>query len=79
MELHLQITPPHQLACYTMTEDGTDGCHVCFVVWEVVAGDNAIWLDGAIVCIGTVFVSDHKNRSMRRLFITIVGMHMQGL
>ena len=31
MQLHLRMTVPHELACYTMNKDGTDGCHVCVV------------------------------------------------
>ena len=67
MQLCLQMTVPYKLACYTINEDGTDGCHVCFVAPEVSAAGNATRLDGTIVCIVTVFTSDHKNRSMRRL------------
>ena len=66
MQLRLRMTVPHKLACYTTNEDGTDGCHVCFVAREMSAAGNAIRLDGVIVCIGTVVTSDHKNRSMRR-------------
>jgi hypothetical protein len=68
MQMHLQMTAPHELACYTMNKDGTDGCHVCFVAREVSAGGNAIQLDGAIISICAVFTSDHYNRSMRHLF-----------
>ena len=68
MQLRLRMTAPHELAFYTINEDGADGSRVCFVAQEVSAAGNATRLDGAIVCIGTVFTSDHKNRSMRCLF-----------
>ena len=68
MQLRLRIMAPHELACYTINEDGINGCRVCFVAWEVSAVGDANRLDGAIVCIGTVFKSDHENRSMRHLF-----------
>ena len=67
MQLHLQMMAPHELVCYTINEDGTDGSHVCFVAREVSAVGNATRLDGVIVCIVTVFMSDNKC-SMRRLF-----------
>ena len=31
MQLRLWMTAPHELACYTINKDGTDGCHVRFV------------------------------------------------
>jgi hypothetical protein len=65
MLLHLQMTAPYELACYTMNDDGADDCHVCFVAWEVAAGDNICRLDGALVCISTVFTTDQENRFMR--------------
>ena len=68
MQQRLRITSPHEVACYTINEDGTDGFHVCFVAKEVSAAGNATRLDGLIVCIGTVFMSDHENCSMRHLF-----------
>ena len=68
MQLHLRMMVLHELTSYTINEDGTDGCRVCFVAWEVSAAGNATRLDGMIVCIVTVFMSDHKNRSMRHLF-----------
>ena len=53
------MTSLHEVACYTINEDETDGCHVCFVAREVLAAGNATWLDGGIVCIVSVFTSDH--------------------
>ena len=49
MQMHLRMTSPHKVACYTINEDGTDGCRVCFVAREVSAAGNATRLDGAIV------------------------------
>ena len=68
MCLRLRMTAPHKLACYTINGDGTDGCHVCFVAREVLAGGNAARLNGAVVCVVDVFTSDHENSAIRRLF-----------
>ena len=68
MHLRLLMTAPHELACYTINGDGTDGCRVCFVAREAAAGGNAARLNGAAVCVVDVFTSDHENRAMRRLF-----------
>ena len=59
--MHLQVTAPHELACYTMNDDGADDCDVCFVAWEVATGDNACRLDGATVSISAVFTPYDKN------------------
>jgi len=56
MQLHLRMMSAHEIACYTISEDDMDGCHVCFVSREVLAVQNATWLDGAIVCIVSVFI-----------------------
>ena len=50
MQLHLWMPAPHQLACYTINEDETDCCCICFVAWEVSAVGNAAQLDDTIVC-----------------------------
>ena len=68
MHLRLRMTAPHELACYTINGDGTDGCRVCFVAREVAAGGNAARLNGVVVCVVDVFTSDHENRAIRRLF-----------
>ena len=68
MRLRLRMTAPHELACYTINGDGTDGCRVCFVATEVAAGENAARLNGAVVCVVNVFTSDHENRAIWRLF-----------
>ena len=68
MQLHLQMKAPHELGCYAINEDGTDGCRMCFVAREVSTVGNATRLDGVIVCIGTSFTSDHEHRSMRHHF-----------
>jgi hypothetical protein len=79
MHLHLRMIALHQLVCYTINGDDTDGCHVCFMAREVSAGGNAARLIGAVVCVMDVFTSDHENRAISRLFHHIAGMHMQGL
>ena len=58
----------HELACYTVNNDSSDGCCVCFTAREYTAGDNDICLDGAVVRIFEVFSADHENRTMRCLF-----------
>ena len=68
MRLRLRMTAPHELACYTINGDGTDGCRVCFVAREVTAGGKAAQLNGVVVCVVDVFTSDHKNHAIRRLF-----------
>ena len=62
------MTAPHELACYTINGDGTDGCCVYFVAREVSAGGNAARLNGVVVCVVDVFTSDHENRAVWRLF-----------
>ena len=49
MHLRLRMTAPHELACYTINGDGTDGCHVCFVAREFAAGGNAARLNSTVV------------------------------
>ena len=68
MCLRMRMSAPHELACYTINGDGTDGCRVCFVAREVAACGNAERLNGAVVCFVDVFTSDHENRAIRRLF-----------
>ena len=68
MRLRLQMTALHELACYTINGDGTDGCRVCFVTREVSAAGNAARLDGTVVCVVDVFTCDHENRAFRRRF-----------
>ena len=68
MHLRLQMTAPHELACYTINGDGTDGCLVCFVAREVATSGNAARLNGLVVCVVDMFMSDHENHAIRRLF-----------
>jgi hypothetical protein len=67
LHLHVCRMVQHKLTCYTINRDGTDGCQVCFVAKEYVAGDNSHCLDGAIVQIMGVFKPDDKNLSMQCL------------
>ena len=58
----------NELAGYVINDDGSEGCLVCFAVWEYAAGDNDCRLDGTIVKIVVVFMADHPNSTMSRLF-----------
>ncbi len=68
MLLHLRMMVPHELSCYTINDDGSDGCLVCFVARAYAAGENGRRLDGRTVRIIQVFKCDDANRSMRRLY-----------
>ena len=56
------------MACYTICNDGTDGCLGCFAAQEYVAGENGQRLDGPIVCITDMFTPESENSSVRRLY-----------
>ena len=68
--LHLRLCSfvCHELTCYTMNDDGSDGCCVCFTAREYAAGENDQRLDGCIVKLTDVFTAEHENRSMHYLF-----------
>ena len=66
--LRLRSFVRNELAGYTINDNGSEGCRVCFAAREYVAGDNDHRLDGAIVKIVEVFTADHPNSMMRRLF-----------
>ena len=68
MHLHMRMTAPHDLACYTINVDGMDGCCAFFVAREVSAGGNAARLNGAVACVVDVFITDHENHAIRHLF-----------
>ena len=68
LRLHLHSFVRNNLVCYTINDDGSDGCHVCFTAREYAAGDNDCRLDGVIVKIMDVSSTDHENRSMCHLF-----------
>ena len=68
MELQLRMKAVDEMACYTITFDGTDGCHVAFLAKEYAAGDRGLRLNGAIVRIVDVFLPDNPNRMVRRLY-----------
>ena len=42
VDLHLRLRSfvCNKLACYSMNDDGSDGCCVCFTAREYSAGDN---------------------------------------
>ena len=73
MHLLLRCFVRHELACYTIDENGSDGCRVCFTAREYAAGDNDLRLDGATVKITEMFTTEHVNRMMRRLFFHNCG------
>ena len=66
--LQLCLLVHHKLACYTINDDGSYGCRVCFATREYAAGKNDYRLDGAVVKLIDVFTAEHENRSMRYLF-----------
>jgi hypothetical protein len=66
--LRLRSFVRNELAGYTIHDDGSEGCRVCFAAREYAVGDNDRRLDGAIVQIVEVFTADHPNSTMRRLF-----------
>ena len=66
LRLHMMVV--HKLTCYTINNDGLDGCRICFTAREYAAGDNGQLLDGAVVKITAIFTPDHENQSMRRLY-----------
>jgi hypothetical protein len=68
LRLRLRSFVKHELACYTINSDGSDGCRVGFTARAYASGENDLRLDGAIVVIVAVSTADHENRSMRRLF-----------
>ncbi len=68
LHLRLRSFVRHKLACYTMNDDGSDGCRVCFTAREYTVGDNNRRLDGAVFKLIDVFTAEHENRSMRYLF-----------
>ena len=73
MHLRLRCFVRHELACYTIDENGSDGCRVCFTAREYAAGDNDLRLDGATVKITEVFTAEHVNCMMQHLFFHNCG------
>ena len=73
IHLHLRYFVLRKLACYTIEENSSDGCLVCFMAREYAAGDNDLCLDGAVMEITEVFAAEHANRTMRRLFFHNCG------
>ena len=55
LRLRLRSFVEHELACYTINNNSSDGCSVCFTAREYAVGDNDIRLDGVIVQIVEVF------------------------
>ena len=68
MELRSRMKVVDEMACYTIKPDGTDGCHVSFLVKEYATCDRGVRLNGAIVQIVKVFLPDNPNRMARRLY-----------
>jgi hypothetical protein len=68
MVLWLLMFVINELACYTIRDEGSDGCRVCFTSREFAARENGHRLDGAIVHIAQMFTPESENRSMRRLY-----------
>ena len=68
LHLHLCFFVHHECACYTINDNGSDGCHVCFTAREFAAGNNVCRLDGAIIKLTDVFTAEQENCSMHNLF-----------
>jgi hypothetical protein len=51
-----------------MGDDGKDDCRVTFLAKEYAVGERGLGLNGAIVRIVAVYLSDNENRSARRLY-----------
>ena len=64
MVLRLHMMVMDELECYTIRDDGADGCLVCFTSREFAAGEDGHSLDGAIVRITHMFTPELENRSM---------------
>ena len=58
----------NELACYTIHDDGADGCRICFTSREFAAGKNGRRLDGSIVLITQMFTPESEKKSMQRLY-----------
>jgi hypothetical protein len=68
LHLHLPSFVCHELSYYTMNDNRSDGCHVCyFIAREYSVGDNDHQLEGAVVKLTDVFMAEHENRSMCHL------------
>ena len=68
IRLHLQMTVPNEIACYTINSNCSDGCCVCFVAREYAAEENRCRLDGYIVKIVQGYKLDDENLSMWCLY-----------
>ena len=64
----LRLVERIHLAGYTVQEDDTDDCRVCFAAQEYANGDIAQHLDGCLLRITEVFLPDSENRSLRALY-----------
>ena len=73
MVLRLRMFVSNELACYTIRNDGSDGCHICFTTREFAEGDNGCGLDEVIVLITQMF-SSPRNLIIGRwgIFITTI-------
>ena len=66
--VRLRLVERTHLAGYAVRDDGTDGCRVCFTAREYATGSMANCLDGCLLWITEVFLSDSENRSERALY-----------
>jgi hypothetical protein len=76
LHLHLRSFVHHELTCYVMKDDGSDGCHFCFKTREYAAGNNDCQLDGAIVKLTDLFMAEHENRSSTISYTATMDMRM---
>ena len=46
--VHLRLVEKMNHTVHEVREDGSDGCCICFTVWEYAIGENAQRLDGLL-------------------------------
>jgi hypothetical protein len=66
--VRLRLVEETNLAGYLVSDDGTDGCRVCFTAREYAIGPNACRLDGSLLITTEVYLLNSANSSMRMLY-----------
>ena len=64
----LRLVERTHLVGYAVRDDGTDGSRVCFMAREYATGSMANRLDGCLLWITEVFLSDSENRSEHAMY-----------
>ena len=57
-----------ELIGFAVNPNGSDGCQVAFLAREYAACENGSRFDGALVCLVSVYSSEHENRTVRHLY-----------